>query len=305
MNKAMRILLWIVLGSLLLTTGCQSSDKKEQADITRLEASVEKSPEPETARQLIDRYTAYAGQHPGDDERNSKYLYRAAALAYRMNRYSQAIELLERAIREDFPGSNTLNNILLLGAVYDEKLRNDAISQTLYQAAGRAFPNSEALQKKTKSEWSPLDDHLRQLQQGVFDSVGNRIDFRIANDFIQSATLYAMLLPGDPQSAEWLFSAAETARSIRAFNKALELYAWIYERFPDHSRAPESLFLQAFTLDNDLNRYDEAGKLYRDFLDKYPDDSFAKDARFLLENLGKDEEEIIRSFEEKNKSTNS
>ena len=29
-------------------------------------------------------------------------------------------------------------------------------------------------------------------------------------------------------------------------------------------------------------------------------DAFTKDARFLLDNLGKDEEEIIKSFEEKN-----
>ena len=58
--------------------------------------------------------------------------------------------------------------------------------------------------------------------------------------------------------------------------------------------------LSAFTLDNDLKRFEEARTLYEEFLERYPQNEFSDDARFLLENLGKDEEEIIRSFEKKN-----
>ena len=58
----------------------------------------------------------------------------------------------------------------------------------------------------------------------------------------------------------------------------------------------------AFTLDNDLQRHEEAKELYESFLEKYPDDDFADDTQFLLQNLGKTDEEIIQSFEGQNES---
>ncbi|MEN0006956.1 MAG: tetratricopeptide repeat protein, partial [Bacteroidota bacterium] len=77
------------------------------------------------------------------------------------------------------------------------------------------------------------------------------------------------------------------------------IYDQIYENYPDYEKAPQSLFLKAFTQDNDLKRPDEARKLYEEFLERYPEDDFADDTQFLLENLGKDDEEIIKSFQEK------
>jgi TolA-binding protein len=37
---------------------------------------------------------------------------------------------------------------------------------------------------------------------------------------------------------------------------------------------------------------------YEAFLKKYPNDDFADDAQFLLKNLGKSPEEIIKGFEQ-------
>lgn len=281
-------------------SACQSEQVRSQREISKLESTLEEAPQPETAKILIEQYRAYSEQYPQDVELNARYLYRAAGLAYRMNRFSQAIELLNTAIRAYYSGSNTVNNALLLGGIYEEKLRNEELAATVYQAAARAFPDATELQEELKPDWAGLDRRLETLADQIFDPVDNRIDYRVANDFINSATIYAMLLPREPASARWLFEAAETARSIRAFSKSLELYDWIAEHFPDSREAPQALFLKGFTLDSDLNRFEEAGAVYRTFVEQYPGSEFADDAQFLLENLGKDEEEIIRSFEEKN-----
>jgi TolA-binding protein len=58
------------------------------------------------------------------------------------------------------------------------------------------------------------------------------------------------------------------------------------------------MFLKAFTLDDGLKQYDEARKAYEDFIEKYPDNPFADDARFSIQNLGKDVNELIDGFEE-------
>ena len=49
-----------------------------------------------------------------------------------------------------------------------------------------------------------------------------------------------------------------------------------------------------------VDRTDLDDQLYEQFVADYPDDDFVDDAHILLENLGKDDEEIIRSFTEKN-----
>lgn len=285
---------------LILQSSCKPEQKNQQQHIATLEKNLEESTDPQKAEAIIDQYQQYVENFPRDHEMNSKYLYRAAAWAYRLNHFSQAIDLLNRAIKNHYPGSNTVNNALFLGAIYREKLQNEFLSRTVYQAAHKAFPQSEDLAEKVSPEWPPLDERMQRIQQSVFDESGGRIDYRGANDFINAVTIYAMLLPREPRSAEWLFEAAETARTIRAFGKALNLYDWISRRFPGSDQAAQALFLQGFTLDSDLKRFDEAGVYYQQFLDRYPDNIFAKDARFLLENLGKDEEEIIRSFEEQN-----
>ncbi len=283
----------------LLLGSCQSEQKKQQQLIGEAEKKLEESADQQKAEDLVKHYLQYAETFPAEEEMNSKYLYRAAAWSYRLNHYSQAIELLNKAIKQHYRGSNTVKNALFLGAIYKEKLQNDFLSRTVYQAAHEAFPESAELAEKVDGEWLALDERLRSIQQSIFDESGGRIDYRGANDFINASTIYAMLLPGRERSADWLFEAAETARTIRAFSKALELYAWISDAFPESEKAAQALFLQGFTLDSDLKRFDEAGAFYIQFLERYPENIFAKDARFLLENLGKDEEEIIRSFEEK------
>jgi outer membrane protein assembly factor BamD (BamD/ComL family) len=105
-----------------------------------------------------------------------------------------------------------------------------------------------------------------------------------------------MVLPQAEATPELLHEAAKTAGYIRAFPKALDLYQWVYDRYPEHSKAGQSLFMMAFTYENEMKDAEKAKSLYEQFLAEYPGNDFADDAKFLLENLGKSDEEIIKSF---------
>ena len=291
-----RIFSILLLSGLFFACG---SDNQGMGDIIQLEKALETDASLDNAKSLVDAYTAYIDAHPEDGEQNSKYLYRAASVQYRMNRFSGAEQLLKQAIKDYYSSSNTVNNALLLASVYGDKLRNTASAATVYQAVKRQFPNEEAVKKvanKMDPTWAPLEQRVEALGQSMFNDSTNRIEYRIANDYINSCELYAMLIPENENSPDFLHKAGETARSIRIYKKALEIYEWIGEKYPDFEKAPQSLFLRAFTLDNDLKRFDEARGLYEEFLQKYPNDDFADDTKFLLENLGKDDEEIINSF---------
>ncbi len=286
---------------LLFFASCQSEQAKMKADVEAFEKEVEAQPDAKNGKALLEKYTGYVAAYPNDHETDSRFLYRAASLQYRMNRFSMAIKLLQQALKDHFQGSNSPNNALLLASIYNDKLKNDVGASAVYQAVLLAFPENEKAEtiKKDYGDLPPLDDRILDFGNHLMNDSTHRINYRVANDFIGMCEIHALLLPDNEKSPDYLHKAGETARSIRSFRKALEIYDWIYTKYPDNPKAPQALFLKGFTYDNDLKNLKKAKAVYEEFLQKYPNDDFADDTKFLLENLGKKDEEIINSFGEK------
>ena len=276
-----------------------------QKEIAALEQEVQENPEVDKAEELLELYQEYIIRYPENDDVNSRYLYRAAELQFRLNRISESIETLKQALRHHYEAENTLNNALLLGALYNDRVDNQVLAQTVFQATTIAFPNSEKAKQLTEEGLQPLDQRLQEMGKRVFNDSTGQINYRAANNFINGCAIHALILPGDEDTPDWLYKAAETSRSLRNYERGLQLYEWVFSEYPYHDRAAQALFLYAFTLDNDMERYQEAEVAYNRFLEQYPDSDFADDAKFLLDNIGKDEEEIIRSFEERGSSDES
>lgn len=307
-NKKTHIMSTKALGILLMAalflSACNTEQKKLQEEITKLEKAVEETPNPTDADELLRLYQEYVVQYPDDADFSPRYLYRAAALQYRQNRSSSAINHLNQAISGYYEDANTPQSMLFLGDVYQDNMRNEESAYTVYQALIQAFPNSEQAAlaaKKLPDSLPSLEQRINDLGTNMFDDSTKRFDYRTGNNFIISSELYAMLLPKSEEAPAILYKAGDAARSIRSFNKALELYGKITANYPDYEKAPMALFLQAFTYDSDLRRYEEAKPLYEQFIAKYPTHDFADDAQASLDNLGKSDEEILRYFEDKSK----
>ena len=301
-TKDMKYVYLFLCFAIFTLMSCQSEQEKAQARITELEKHFEDDPTAEKAGEVLEAYQGYAAQFPEDAETTPRYLYRTAALQYRMNRFSAAAATLTQAIEDYYNSSNTPKSVIFLGDIYQEKLSNEENGITAYQALIRAFPDSEeakAAHEKLPEGILALEGRIGEMAGRMFDDSTGRIEYRIANDFITSTELYALILPRSEQTPEMLYKGAEIARTIRSFDKSLELYARINEQYPESPKAPQALFMQAFTFDSDLRQLDKAKELYEKFIAEYPNDDFVDDAQILLENLGKDDEEIIRSFTEK------
>lgn len=296
----------IILFAFLLTAffACQNegtSTTQDSPEIVKLEAEVAEKATPENSKALDAAYKAYIAANPDDHEKASRYLYRAAELQFRMNRYSGAVALLRDALKNHYAGSNTPLNALFLATIYKEKLKNDVAAAAVYQTFIKAFPSHEKTAAITKDygNEATIDAKIIDFGNRLMNDSTNRIDYRVANDFIGLCEINALILPADPKSPDYLHKAGETARSLRSFPKALEIYDWITGKYPNHAKAAQALFLKAFTYDNDLKNTEKARALYTEFLQKYPNDDFADDTQFLLDNLGKNDEEIINSFGKK------
>lgn len=169
-----------------------------------------------------------------------------------------------------------------------------------YQAYITTYPDDKAqIAIYKKNAKNLLDKRLSTLRTQIFnDSIGT-VNYEGATEFIALAERYAVLLPEEKEAPNWLFQAGELAGSLHQYDKTLALYKKVNEEFPNYEKSSQVLFMRAFTLDSELKRLDEAKVLYEAFIKKYPKDDFADDAQFLLDNLGKSEEELIRNFQKK------
>jgi outer membrane protein assembly factor BamD (BamD/ComL family) len=72
------------------------------------------------------------------------------------------------------------------------------------------------------------------------------------------------------------------------WSEAEKNFQKIINDYPNGTYGSKSLFMVGFLNANYMKNYGKAEKYYKEFLEKYPEHDLADDARYELENLGKD-----------------
>lgn len=279
-------------------TNCQNAPQSLEDTIDQMEKKLSPPYTAEQANQLIKAYQDYVSTYPDRNDQNGTYLNKAATVAIESGQFSQAAELLTTAIKDHFSAKNTKENVLLLAEVYQKYLNNENIAATVLQSGQRQFPEESTFTQQIEPQWPALKTRLEDLKKGVMDTVQRQINYTYVNDYILSCAAYAMILPEDTLSPRLLFEAGQLAHQTQTYNEALELLDWMHLKYPEHPLAADALFLNAYILDSELKRFDEAKQRYEAFLKQYPNNEFAETTRFLLDNLGIPAEEIIKRFED-------
>ena len=127
------------------------------------------------------------------------------------------------------------------------------------------------------------------------------LDTATARTMAERAQEYARRFPQDTLAPYFLFQAANVSRGIGDFKQSVELWGEVATEFESYRRAPEALFLEALTLDENLGDPRQAAKRYETFLEKYPKHPLANDARLLLEaaKSGKSADDLVKEFQQK------
>jgi TolA-binding protein len=173
----------------------------------------------------------------------------------------------------------------------------------LVKAYESNFPTGKYLDKlksKQKENIDNVDAFIQQLAENVFidpDKYGiNRL---AAQKYVDACEAYAIGFPEEKMAPEYLYRAAEMARTLKTYPKALGIFDWIEEKYPNFEKTPTTVFLKGFMLENELNNKEAAREVYNRFLKKYPQSDLADDVTFLLENIDKTDEEIMKMIDEK------
>ncbi len=101
-------------------------------------------------------------------------------------------------------------------------------------------------------------------------------------------------------SFDYQFKAGELAKSLKKPHVAIKHFNDLIDRGPNNEHAPMALFYKAMIVGDDLGEHETAKIYYQEFIDKYPDHPFAESAKASIELQGKDLDEIVKEFEEKN-----
>ncbi|MDR3609401.1 MAG: tetratricopeptide repeat protein [Ignavibacteriaceae bacterium] len=78
-----------------------------------------------------------------------------------------------------------------------------------------------------------------------------------------------------------------------SFEKAVQIYKSVFEKYPDSKRAQISLFMAGFIQANELRNYQEATATYNLFLQKYPKSDMSAAANDEVKNMGLTPEQIL------------
>ncbi len=278
---------------------CQSTTLKENSKIGQLTAALNANPTKENRAALIAAYQDTIKAKPNDATTNAPFFSKIAALHVDNKEAVAALQTLMQGIQQYPQAEGVDAKVWMLADIYQQQIQQPRVANIIKKLYAQKFDNGAqiaAAKKAMQANKTAISEDIVALGSSMYDEKTHKVDFQAANDYIRVCELYALLKPSDPQSPEYLHKAGETARAVRAFPKAVEVYDRIYTKYPNFDKAAQALFLKAFTYDNDLGDKATAKNLYEEFLKKFPNDDFADDTQFLLNNLGKNDEEIIKGF---------
>jgi len=209
-------------------------------------------------------------------------------------------EVFETELLKVNPRASDAKKLLENTAMRMEDKNRPELASIFYSALEDRFGQKDKYRYKIIAEQSDMQQYMKSGAEDVFRSPGPQgVNIEASEKYIDLCEAFALSFPEDRMSPEYLFRASEIARAINSLPKAMSLYDWIIQYYPKSDKTASVLFMKGFILDSELSRKEEAKKVYNNFLEKYPGDSLANDVKFLLDNLGKSDQEIIKGLENK------
>ena len=181
------------------------------------------------------------------------------------------------------------------------------IASTFLLSCSDNIQNSSENQKKQKTKDSLVTDNsqigkrkrIALMEDSLFAST--QLDQGMARRAIALYTSYQKIYWSDTLAPEYLYKAAEISEHLGFPTKAIELYQECYDYYPNFPHRPECLFRIGNIYEFTLNDYANAKQTYFDIVKFHKEHPIAEDAKVAMKNIGKDDIDLIREFEKKNK----
>lgn len=296
----MRELITFIL--LILLFACGEPIDKEIQRLNKLEEELQIQPSEERAEAFISGLSNYITKNNSDFNKVEPFIEKGVKIAKDYGFLDKSAGFLWQILRSESYSKDKTPYKMDLGDVMINLNKKHASNVIYKELLNSGLDNQEMNKRRVLIDSVAIeqDDYVQYLFDQIIKNPGEfGINKKAALRYVDAAEALALVNPTHPKSAEHLYGAAEVARGMRTMPKALSLYDWVLEDYPNYEKASTVLFIKGFIMEQEYKRADEAEQLYREFLEKYPDHQMASSAKFLLDNLGKSEEEILRDIENK------
>lgn len=288
---------------------CKQESNTASADMLGSISSLEivynnykESPSATTAKELIAGINKEIANPDNPKSKKLGLIEQGYKLSQENKLSGSVISFLYPLIKDDPNSPDTKDRLYELTSIMFQSNKTAAAS-VLAAGYKSKFPNDDRnkiLQSKGGISADTIDQYLATLGSQIFVNPDlNGLNRKASIDYIDACQAFALVNVDNPKAPENLYKAAEVAKSIRSVGKALSLYDWILEKYPNFDKAPTTLFIKGFLVENELRNDVMAKEIYEEFLKKYPENNLVDDVKFLLENLGKTDEEISKMIEAK------
>ena len=101
--------------------------------------------------------------------------------------------------------------------------------------------------------------------------------------------------PSDSLAPNSLLRICEIKRSkLNKYQEAIQLYEKYIDKY-QNSNTPNAMFMIGYVYANDLKNYTKAKNAYNKFIDSYPNHDLVTSAKWELNNMGKDIQNVVQS----------
>lgn len=298
----MRTMYFVLL--VLALASCKQDKDEELARLDQFEQELDLQPSEDRARAYLKELTIFISNHFTEKEKIQPFLVKGAEVAKTYGFLDQTSNFLLPLLRSNITPDQRSKYLMDLGDIMININKVHA-SNVIYKELLKNNPDNPEVKRRSiliDSVARSTEDYVKLLFDNILvnpDDIG--INKSAAMKFVDAAEALALSAPADNKVPDYLYKAAEVARSMRTMPKAMSIYDWILEDYPNFEKAPTVLFIKGFIMEQDFKKIEEAKAIYSQFIEKYPDHQMASSAKFLLDNLGKSEEDILTDIESKNK----
>ena len=295
----------ILFATILFFASCKNDKVANEKDNLSVgELAYNKQPTKENAETALSEVSNQIKENRDDPKIVKKLSERALDIARHNDLTNKQISFLLLLCKE-YPNDPKAKTRLLELANIMYKINKKQAANVLYSGVLDRFADTDAAEEaksKRAPEVSNVKQYLTKVGEDVFvdpDKFG--INRKAAQSYVDACEAFALAYPDTKEAPEFLYKATEISRTLRTFTKSLSMYDWIIDEYPQYEKAPTAMFLKGFIIENELNNDEAAMKVYKTFLSRYPDHQLRDDVQFLLDNVGKTDEEIMDMIEKNKK----
>lgn len=304
------ILITTVALAFLLLSSCKSDKSKEStADVlTQYEElsdvydQYKTESNQQNASKLVIQIMNQIGNADLSKEQKLNLLEKGYEISSKHKLTSRTVSFLYPLIKQTKDGPKNESRLAELANIMFD-MNEETAGNVLANGFMNMYPSSDkvaGLKSRVTFDGENMDAYIMTLGEKIFtDPDFNGLNRAACTEYIDACQAHALAYPNSASSPNYLYKAAEVAKSIKSTQKALTLYDWILDEYPNYEKAATTLFIKGFIIENELGNDELARTVYNSFLEKYPKHELADDVQFLIDNLGKTDEEIAKMIESK------